>query len=611
MTIPVILLILIYIIYSVSLGKIFEKAGREKSAEGYIPIYNLVIWLKVLKKPVWWLVFFFIPFVNLIIMVACHVETARLFGKYAVKETLLTIFVPWYMIPTLAFKDEHVIEAPTDWDKKADRERRSFHDHITLFCMAPFIGHALLLVFKLTGSGKRKEGKGTMEYEWTNAIGFAVVAATIIRTFFFEAFTIPTGSMEKTMRIGDYLFVNKIKYGARIPMHPVSFPFVHNRLPGTHIKSYTNWFETGYYRLPGYGTMQAGDPMVFNWPVGDSVLLHNDIIAHDYYAIVRNEAILPYVQQGKVSSAKQFQQIADKAIAIKRNELINGGPLRSQYVRGSVIDKTGGIQTLAIDKKENYIKRCVAMHGQAIQIINGMISLDGVEQPLPEHSQFSYNIFFKPGARPFGAPYMDENYGTYTTINSDYNPSQNMIGGINNSGDTVGIYYAQLTTTQDVIENIKNHKSVDSVVADIHPSDYNYVMQGQYCPIFPNHPDFEWSRDNFGPLMIPEKDWKVTLTPENQIIYRRAIEVYEGNDVELKADGMYINGSLAADYTFKQNYYWMMGDNRHGSVDSRYWGFVPEDHIVGTASFIWMSKHPEKGWFSGGLRFDRVFSFVQ
>jgi len=619
MEIAKILILLMVIIYHVSFWKIFAKAGRTDKWEGFVPVYNLVVWMKVLKKPWWWTFFFFIPFVNLVVAVACNVETARMFGKYSVKDTLLTILLPWYYIPYLGYKDENVMTIATDWENEDHRNIRSFHDHITLFFMAPFVGHALLFIFKIyngiTGE-TRKEGKGSMEYEWTNAIGFAVVAATIIRTFFFEAFTIPTGSMEKTMRIGDYLFVNKMKYGPRSPMTIISVPFIHNRLPGTFTKSYVEWLTMDYYRLPGYGNMERGNIMVFNWPVGDSVLMHNDVIAHDYYSFVRDQALLRYYQNGG-KNIKDFNENRNQYFKEARTHLINGGNLLTVYGKPdgtpglkNRLESTKGLQTLTLDKKENYIKRNVGAPGDTLSIKQGIVYIDSKAQEMPEESQWSYHVFFKPGVNFTAPEYMSETYDVYTLgDHSDYMPIAQT--PIVKNGDTVSFFFTSyLVATQEIANSMRNQNYVDSVVPQFEPKKSFDEYQYQFCPIFPNHPDFDWSRDNFGPLYIPKAGATISLTPENWIIYRRSIEVYENNEVAVKADGIYINGELATEYTFKQNYYWMMGDNRHGSVDSRYWGFIPEDHIVGTASFVWMSKHPEKTWFGGGLRWDRVFSFV-
>lgn len=612
MGIAEILIYLMIVIYYSTMWKIFEKAGRTKKWEAFVPVYNIIIWLKIIGKPWWWIFFFLVPMVRFIILIAMNVETARLFGKYDPKDTVLSILCPWYYIPFLAFKEENQLAtAPTDWSNTKDREKRTWHDHITLFAMAPFVGHAVLMVFKLIGS-KQRDGKGSMEYEWTNAIGFAIVAATIIRSFTFEAFTIPTGSMEKTMRIGDYLFVNKLKYGPRPPMTPWSVPFVHNRIPGTFIKSYVTWKTSDYTRLPGYGDFTRGDIMVFNWPVGDSVLLHNDIIAHDYYSFVRTQSYNRYIEAGGKTLAG-FEKKSIEFMNSTRQFLIEGGGTSLMDTLGNIypqIPSTKGIQTLTLDKKENYVKRCVAVGGDKLQIIDGQIFIDDEVQPLPPEAQYQYRFFFKNWAQKFSADYLDENFDIYM---QDVSSTQ-LFQEYQNANPSLQFF--NITCTPAVYAKLKVHPMVDSSFALIEPKKENSIFSKysefvSYCDIYPNHPDFDWSRDNFGPVTIPAEGMTIDLTAENWILYKRTIDVYENNDIEEKADGFYINGTKADKYTFKQNYYWMMGDNRHGSVDSRYWGFVGEDHIVGTASFVWMSKHPEKGWLSGGLRWDRVFSLVE
>jgi signal peptidase I len=620
MSIPMILVFVMIVIYFISLPKIFQKAGRKDTWAGYVPIYNLYVWLQVLKKPWWWMFFFLAPIylsihfsaiyidlVLIIVTVGLNVETGRLFGKYDAKSTVLNILLPWYYIPFLAFKEENKVVEPTNWENAEDVKKRSLHDQLSLFFISLGIGNVLVALFSFTGS-KSKPGKKTMAFEWTNALGFAIVAATIIRTFAFEAFTIPTGSMEKTMRIGDYLFVNKWKYGPRVPMKPISLPFVHNRLPFTFAKSYVDIFEMDYHRLPGYGEMKRGEIMVFNWPVGDSVLLHDVIVAHDYYQIVRDETVAKYIllrkDKGGTPSNEDFAlNYANAEIPKVREHLISGGGLSSNF-NGVTISKTNGLQTLSLDKKENYIKRCVAQGGDILEIKNGQIFINNEKQETPPEAQFTYFLYSK-NSQP-GPEYYDENFDIYF---QDFR--QGMIEALRDSV-LIQTNVTMLTCTQQVAESLKKNKMFDSVVCDIQPKGYDYLnKEERYVPIYPNHYTYDWSRDNFGPLQIPAKGWKIELTPKNWILYGRAISAYEGNTVEVKKDDIYINGEKATNYTFKQNYYWMMGDNRHGSVDSRYWGFVGEDHIVGTASFVWMSKHPEKGWFSGGLRWDRVFSFVE
>lgn len=602
------------VLHIVTLPKIFEKGGIKETWKGYVPVYNYIVWLKLIGKPWWWIFFAIVPLVNLIVMIAMHVETSRLFGKFDPKSTILSILVPWYYIPFLAFKDENQFTKETvSWEKEDYRAKRFIHDHLTLFFIAPIVGHVVLLVFKLTGS-KRREGKGSMEYEWTNAIGFAVVAATIIRVFFFEAFTIPTGSMEKTMRIGDYLFVNKMKYGARSPMTPLSVPFVHNRIPGTFMKSYVEWIEASYFRLPGYGDFERGDIMVFNWPVGDSVLLHDDYAAHDRYAMVRDQALVFGLQYTK-GSLDAFVENEVQFMKMAREHLDQGGAIQIlDSSRTTIYEKateTKGLQTLTLDKKENYVKRCVAIHGDELQIIDGYIYINGEQQEMPAGAQFQYRFTFNDWNTRFSQEMLDQEFGIY------YQDVQMATNDLNLLQNNKKLQYLDISCTKEVYDKLATMPNVASAERMVEPLKESpvstkYSTIASYCPIYPNHPDYNWSRDNFGPLTIPEEGWTIPMTKENWILYNRVISAYEGNESAVWKNGAaFINGEKADEYTFKQNYYWMMGDNRHGSVDSRYWGFVGEDHIVGTASFIWMSKHPEKGWFSGGLRWDRVFSFVE
>lgn len=604
------------VVYFFSLGKIFEKNGRQ-TWEGYAPIYNIYVWLKIIKKPWWWIFFFPIPFVNLIVAIGCNVETARLFGKYSVKDTLLMILLPWYYIPYLAFNPKNVVVEPTDWTKKKEREQRKWHDQITLFFIAPFVGHGLYFIFRLIGS-KDKPNKKTMAADWTNALGFAIVAASIIRSLFFEAFTIPTGSMEKTMRIGDYLFVNKMKYGAKLPQTPISVPFVHNRLPFTFIPSYVDWFSSDYRRLFGYGEIKRGDIMVFNWPVGDSVIVHNGVIAHDYYAILRNQAFINCVRDLKAYNSNginlsydRYQQLESKYLNSARQKLINGGGLSQSPV--GPIEKTGGIATLPVDKKENYIKRCVAIGGDTLEIKDNLLYINSQPEEKKDEVVFTYNFYFKPGSY-IPQEKILEDFEIYSDQHTRANIENKYIKVLDTSFKDSLVYLEklasysreQITCSPETAKILSRYSGLDSMSQEIHPKGFNYSVYGQFCPYFPNHPSFDWSRDNYGPLIVPKSGWTVKLSDSTWILYKRAIEVYEKNKVSINSNGDFlINNKISTEYTFQQNYYWLMGDNRHGSADSRCWGFVPEDHVVGTASFVWFSKHPETG-----IRWNRIFSTV-
>jgi signal peptidase I len=614
--IPYILLILMIVVYFFSLGKIFEKNGCQ-TWEGYVPIYNIYVWLKIIKKPWWWIFFFPIPFVNLIVAIGCNVETARLFGKYTVKDTLLMILLPWYYIPYLAFDSKNVVVEPTDWTKVKDRDQRTWHDQITLFFIAPFVGHGLYFIFRLIGS-KDKPNKKTMAADWTNALGFAIVAASIIRSLFFEAFTIPTGSMEKTMRIGDYLFVNKIKYGAKLPQTPISVPFVHNRLPFTFIPSFVDWFSSDYRRLFGYGEIKRGDIMVFNWPVGDSVIVHEGVIAHDYYAILRNQAFINCVRDLKAYNSNginlsydRYQSLESKYLNSARQKLINGGGLSQSPV--GPIEKTGGIATLPIDKKENYIKRCVAVGGDTLEIKDNLLYINSQPEEKKDEVVFTYNFYFKPGSY-IPQDKILEDFEIYSEQHTRSNIENKYIKVVDTSYKDSSVYLEklaayskeQITCSPETAKMLSRYSGLDSMNQEIHPIGFNYSVYGQFYPYFPNHPSFNWSRDNYGPLIVPKSGWTVELSDSTWILYKRAIEVYEKNKVSINSSGDFlINDKISTEYTFQQNYYWLMGDNRHGSADSRCWGFVPEDHVVGTASFVWFSKHPETG-----IRWDRIFSTV-
>ena len=613
--IPYILLMLMIVVYFFSLGKIFEKNGRQ-TWEGYAPIYNIYVWLKIIKKPWWWIFFFPIPFVNLIVAIGCNVETARLFGKYSVKDTLLMILLPWYYMPYLAFDSKNVVVEPTDWSKVKDREQRKWHDQITLFFIAPFVGHGLYFIFRLIGS-KDKPNKKTMAADWTNALGFAIVAASIIRSLFLKLYNSNRlyGKNNENWRLS---FVNKMKYGAKLPQTPISVPFVHNRLPFTFIPSYVDWFSSDYRRLFGYSEIKRGDIMVFNWPVGDSVIVHNGVIAHDYYAILRNQAFIncvrdlkAYNSDGINLSYDRYQPLESKYLNSARQKLINGGGLSQSPV--GPIEKTGGIATLPIDKKENYIKRCVAVGGDTLEIKDNLLYINSQPEEKKDEVVFTYNFYFKPGSY-IPQDKILEDYEIYSDQHSRSNIENKYIKVVDTSYKDSLVYTEklvafsreQITCSPETAKMLSRYSGLDSMSQEIHPKGFNYSVYGQFYPYFPNHPSFDWSRDNYGPLIVPKSGWTVELSDSTWILYKRAIEVYEKNKVSVNSNGDFlINDKISTEYTFQQNYYWLMGDNRHGSADSRCWGFVPEDHVVGTASFVWFSKHPETG-----IRWDRIFSTV-
>ncbi|MBI1223392.1 MAG: signal peptidase I [Bacteroidetes bacterium] len=373
----------------------------------------------------------------------------------------------------------------------------------------------------------RKGEKDTKGREWVDAIAFAVITATIIKTFLVDAFTIPTPSMEKSMMVGDFLFVSKWNYGTRIPMTPVSFPFVHNTLPGGKGKSYSEAYELPYYRFPGFQTIKNNDIVVFNYP-GD----------------------------------------------------MDGNDKRP------------------VDKRENYIKRCIGIAGDSLWIIDGQVYINGSPLGFPESArpQHKHLFFYKQGI-VLNQKRLKKVY--------DINPDAIQSVGIENS------YLIDIP--DDELEKFMKDQPLDSVVEfqDFMSRYFPADAQDLYFPDkYIGKRVFNWTVDNFGPIYLPKEGETITLTPQNLPIYHRCITLYEGNTIEMKDGKFIINGQESSTYTFKYNYYWMMGDNRHNSLDSRSWGFVPENHIVGKAWFVWMSWDKFADGFFNKVRWNRLFRGV-
>jgi len=368
--------------------------------------------------------------------------------------------------------------------------------------------------------------KKTKKREWFDAIIFAVIAATLIRVFFIEAYTIPSGSMEKSLLIGDYLFVSKLNYGARIPMTPIAFPFAHHTMPITGTKAYWDGVQWRYRRLPGLSHIKRNDVVVFNLPVGDTVALENQ--EPSYYNLVR--------------------QLGWRAV-------------HDQYT----------ITSRPVDKRENIIKRCIGIPGDVVSMRAGVASVNGKNEPLKSSGKMPYKIQFAT---------TNVNFEVFKELGFTVSEMQEV-----NASTYIGYATTEMITELKKLDFIK---SADLEVKSDTVDD---------ADLFPLDPNRKWNVDNFGPIKIPAKGWTVQLDNNTMPLYYRAIRTYEGNKVERKKDGWYINDKPAASYTFKMNYYWMMGDNRHNSTDSRYWGFVPEDHVVGKALFIWMSWDKEAPFF--------------
>ncbi|SMC90148.1 signal peptidase I [Pedobacter nyackensis] len=378
--------------------------------------------------------------------------------------------------------------------------------------------------------------KKTKSREWVDAIIFAVVAATIIRVFFIEAYTIPTASMERSLLVGDFLFVSKVNYGARIPMTPVAFPFAHHTMPITGTKAYWDGVQWKFRRLPGLSDIKRNDVVVFNYPQGDTVALEQQDV--DYYQMVRAEG---------------------------------WAAINSRYT----------IVSRPVDKRENYIKRCIGIAGDTITMSNGIVSINGKPEKLKNTGEISYEVVFKtPDVNP--AVFEDLGFNISDDIRSTMMPNVYTFNG-----------------TETMMSEVKKLDFIQSV------KEYTATPGEREGDIFPYDPNRNWNVDNLGPIIIPKKGWTVKLDSVTMPLYERSIRIYEGNKLEKSGNGWLINGKAADSYTFKMDYYWMMGDNRHRSADSRYWGFVPEDHIVGKALFIWMS-YDTNGSFFSKIRWNRL-----
>lgn len=518
------------IVHFLGTWKLYKAAGYQ-AWQAAIPVYNAVILMKIINRPLWWVILLFIPTINLILFGVIWVEILRSFGKNSAKDTLLGLVTFGLYIYALNYSDnpKHI----------SDRSLRA------------------------------KTGFG----ETVSSILFAIVAATIVHNYIMQPYIIPTGSLEKSLLIGDFLFVSKFHYGARAPMTAVSVPMVHDTIPVLKTKSYLKKPQLPYFRFPALQKIKRNDIVVFSWPA---------------------------------DTVRQF------------------------FVREKRVDKP-------IDKKSNYVKRCVGIPGDTLEIIDGFIHTNGIKNVLPERAevQYTFNAYAKKGvsSRKLLAEGFEDFNRTYKIENITESSYQQLIPYIvGRKGNTVENFSVitesrglptdlirslglrvsetleankQLTLTLKEAAVLKKISWIDSVKQRI-----NSVKVPNES-FFPNKIPYDWNEDNFGPLLIPQKGTTVDLTRKNLPLYKKIIQEYEGNELEVTPTEIKINGKLASQYTFKKDYYWMMGDNRHKSEDSRFWGFVPDDHIVGKPVFIWFSiKGINDGIKNWSVRWDRVFTTV-
>ena len=533
----------------VSLYFIFKKAGK-KGWEAFVPGYNFFVWLKIIDKPWWWLFLLIFPGVNILMLMVMCVNIATVFGYRKWQHVTLAAFAPYFFLPYLA--------------KETD--------------------------LKYVGTLDKQKQKRSSLLEWRDAIIFAIVAASIIRTYFLEAYTIPTSSMEKSMLIGDYLFVSKMSYGPKVPQTPLSFPFAHHTLPfSNNVKSYLEWWKLPFLRLPGFGEVERNDVVVFNFPAGDTVVVAQQNESYE-------------------------QIIRDYAFQLRQNDLMQKKEVQAESFYKKMARETlwrrQDIIARPVDKRENYIKRCVGIPGDKLEVKKGILFINEEMADIPEEFQYNYIVKTKDNINP-------SRLKTDYLVN--YQDQRRIKGGAGYIIPLTFENYKKIKETPvvqevapaihfDQIKNV-NHWATPFLV-EMDPMYYSQ-FRGATNRIFPNTDGYYWDVDNFGAIAIPKKGETITLTEENISIYKKIIGVYEANDFKIEDGKFFINGEETATYTFKMNYYWMMGDNRHNSQDSRFWGFVPEDHIVGEASFIWLSLDPELGWFDGKIRWDRLFSGIE
>ena len=408
---------------------------------------------------------------------------------------------------------------------------------------------------------------------WVDAIVFALVAVYFVNNFFFQNYQIPSSSLEKSLLTGDYLLVSKLSYGPRIPQTPLTMPLTQHTLPVWNVKSYIEWPQWDYRRVKGLGNVELGDIVVFNYPAGDTVAVNYQ---YDFYDLCYSTGVQMAMSQGVKLPAMESLNTEQQMRLF--NELYEYG---KQYIKANA-STYGRITSRPVDRRENYVKRCVGLPGQTLQIKDKVIYLDGKPMEQPEEVQFNYRIYTK--NRQI---LTDEVCNELGISDEDRVKILDHVNG--------------MPLTPSALKALSERKElVDSIVE---------IKDQQRDGLYPLNHRYGWSSDNYGPLWIPAKGETVQLNMENIAIYDRPIRVYEGNDLVLKNGKIYITGEETSSYTFKMDYYWMMGDNRHNSADSRFWGFVPEDHVVGKPLFVWLSISPDENP-SSRIRWNRLFKWV-
>jgi len=520
----------VQVLHFMGTWKLYKAAGYQ-GWQAAVPLYNAILLMKIIKRPTWWVLLLFIPTINLILLGVIWVETTRSFGKNTAKDTALVLLTFGMYLFSINYSK----------NPKYNPDR----------------------------SLRPKTGFG----ETVSSILFAVVAATIVHNYVIQPYIIPTGSLEKSLLIGDFLFVSKFHYGARVPMTAVSVPMVHDTIPGLKIRSYLKNPQIPYLRLPKIQKIKRNDIVVFSWPA---------------------------------DTVRQF------------------------FVREKRVDKP-------IDKKSNYVKRCVGLPGDTLEIKEGFVYTNGIKNKLPKRAEVQYTHFAYGikgiSSRNLLAEGFEDFNRTYKIENITENSYQQILPYIiGRTGNTIENFRVitegkglptevvrkanlrvseilevkkEMTLTIAEAAKLRKVNGIDSVIRRIN---INKIPNEAF---FPNKIPYDWNEDTFGPVVIPKKGMTVALNRSNLALYKKIIGEYEENHLELSPSEIRINGTATEHYTFKKDYYWMMGDNRHKSEDSRFWGFVPDDHIVGKPIFIWFSiKGINDGIRNWSIRWDRVFTTV-
>ena len=413
---------------------------------------------------------------------------------------------------------------------------------------------------------KDSEGPSRFIMSWVDAIVFALIAVYFVNQFFFQNYVIPSSSLEKSLLTGDYLFVSKVSYGPRIPETPLTMPLTQHTLPIVECKSYIEWPHWDYRRVKGLGQVELNDIVVFNYPSGDTLCSAQQYQAEDFYRLCYMLGYQAYPNRPVMDSLTAEQRLAfyQQLYQIGRKQVADNPGIY------------GGIITRPTDRRENYVKRCVGLPGQTLEIKDRMVYLDGKPNKEPDNVQYTYKLKKKqeiPSDLIEELGITEEEFGIL-----------NAVGYMPMTKHTVEV----LSKRPDLVEIIEINTAAEE------------------WDIYPLNGNKHWTRDNYGPVWIPKKGETIKLTLDNLPIYERPIRAYEKNKLEVRDGKIYINDQQTDSYTFQLDYYWMMGDNRHNSADSRYWGFVPEDHIVGKPIFIWWSSDPD----GRGIRWSRLFNFV-